>query len=89
MAGAFATIFSLEKSRKWIMREGLNGISLQRLGSADRQWFEEVAGVLHGGSPFGHPKAIADAATSRCLAAPAAFGVASSVPHNIFRSEIR
>jgi hypothetical protein len=31
MSGTFATIFSFEKSRKWIIREGLNGIS--RTGS--------------------------------------------------------
>src|SRR6185437_16211916 len=31
MSGTFATIFSLEKSRKWIIREGLKGIS--RAGS--------------------------------------------------------
>ena len=31
MSGALATIFSFEKSRKWIIREGLNGIS--RIGS--------------------------------------------------------
>src|SRR3954454_25373281 len=31
MSGTLATIFSLEKSRKWIIREGLNGIS--RTGS--------------------------------------------------------
>ncbi len=31
MSGTLATIFSFEKSRKWIIREGLNGIS--RIGS--------------------------------------------------------
>ena len=31
MSGTFATIFSFEKSRKWIIRDGLNGIS--RAGS--------------------------------------------------------
>ena len=33
MSGTFATIFSLEKSRKWIIREGRNGISLSGLGA--------------------------------------------------------
>ena len=27
ISGTLATIFSLEKSRKWIIRDGLNGIS--------------------------------------------------------------
>jgi len=27
MSGTFATIFSFEKSRKWIIREGVTGIS--------------------------------------------------------------
>ncbi len=31
MSGTLATIFSLEKSRKWIIRDGLKGIS--RAGS--------------------------------------------------------
>ena len=31
MSGALATIFSFEKSRKWIIREGLTGTS--RIGS--------------------------------------------------------
>ena len=35
MSGTFATIFSLAKLRKWIMREGLKGIS--RTGSG-RRW---------------------------------------------------
>ena len=49
MSGTLATIFSFEKSRKWIIREGLNGISSERRGGADRQGLAEVAGVSHGG----------------------------------------
>src|SRR5215210_2736672 len=33
MSGALATIFSLEKSRKWIIRDGLNGISRSGSGA--------------------------------------------------------
>src|SRR5947209_12901755 len=33
MSGTLATIFSLEKSRKWIIREGLNGISSTGCGA--------------------------------------------------------
>ena len=33
MAGALATIFSLEKSRKWIIRDGLTGISASGAGA--------------------------------------------------------
>ena len=47
MSGILATIFSFEKSRKWIIREGLNGISRSGLGGADGQGLEEVAGVAH------------------------------------------
>ena len=48
MSGTFATIFSFEKSRKWIIRDGVNGISRSGVGRADRQRLEEVAGVAHG-----------------------------------------
>ena len=47
MSGTLATIFSLEKSRKWIIRDGGKGISAERIGSADRQRLEEVPGVAH------------------------------------------
>ena len=47
MSGTFATIFSFEKSRKWIIREGLNGDLAERLGGADRERLEEVAWVAH------------------------------------------
>ena len=45
MSGTLATIFSLEKSRKWIIRDGLKGISRSRLGRVDGKGLEEVAGV--------------------------------------------
>ena len=51
MSGTLATIFSFEKSRKWIIREGLNGISRSRLGGADGERLEEVSGVAQVGSP--------------------------------------
>ena len=33
MSAALATIFSLEKSRKWIIRDGMNGISASGFGA--------------------------------------------------------
>ena len=48
MSAALATIFSFEKSRKWIIRDGLKGISRERLGRADGERLEEVTGVAHG-----------------------------------------
>ena len=48
MSGTFATIFSLEKSRKWIIRDGVNGDLAERVGGADRERLEEVSGVAHG-----------------------------------------
>ncbi len=48
MSGSLAAIFSFEKSRKWIIREGLNGISSSGVGRADRKGLSEVAGVSHG-----------------------------------------
>ncbi len=47
MSGTLATIFSFEKSRKWIIREGLNGISRSGLGRADREGLEEVTWIAH------------------------------------------
>ena len=54
MSGTFATIFSFEKSRKWIIREGLNGISVHGLRGADGQRLEEVSGVAQFGSLVGN-----------------------------------
>ena len=45
MSGTLAPIFSFEASRKWIIRDGLTGISSRRLGRVDRERMEEVAGV--------------------------------------------
>ena len=45
MSGTLATIFSFEASKKWIIREGLNGHLGDRIGGADRERLEEVAGV--------------------------------------------
>ena len=50
MSGALATIFSFEKSRKWIIREGVNGDLAERLRRADRERLEEVSGVAHAGA---------------------------------------
>ena len=48
MSGTFAAIFSLEASKKWIIRDGGNGISRERVRRADREGLEEVSGVSHG-----------------------------------------
>ena len=47
ISGALATIFSLEKSRKWIILDGLRGISADGRGGADRQRLREVSRVAH------------------------------------------
>ena len=52
ISGALATIFSLEKSRKWIIRDGFTGISRERLRGADRHRREEVPGISHGGEIY-------------------------------------
>ena len=48
MSGTFAAIFSFEASKKWIIRDGGNGISRDRVRGADGQRLEEVAWVSHG-----------------------------------------
>ena len=48
MSGTFATIFSFEKSRKWIIREGEERDLADGLGRVDRKRLEEVSGVSHG-----------------------------------------
>ncbi len=45
MSAALATIFSFEKSRKWIIREGLTGISVSGAGAPIAMRLEEVSGV--------------------------------------------
>ena len=51
MSGTLATIFSLEKSRKWIIRAGRTGISGTGSGAPMASGLEEVAGVAHGLGP--------------------------------------
>ena len=50
MSGTLATIFSLEKSRKWIIREGLNGISRTGAGAPIARGFPKSRGFLKRGS---------------------------------------
>src|SRR3954463_10392095 len=45
MSGTFATIFSLEKSRKWIIREGRTGISRAGSGASIASGFKKTRGV--------------------------------------------
>src|ERR1700759_2598207 len=48
MSGTLATIFSLEKSRKWIIREGLNGISSTGSGAPMASGLGKARGVCLG-----------------------------------------
>src|ERR1019366_4128095 len=50
MSGTLATIFSLEKSRKWIIREGLKGISRTGAGASMARGLKKSRG-LRKGSP--------------------------------------
>ena len=45
MSGTFATIFSFEKSRKWIIREGLNGISRTGSGASIASGLKKSLGL--------------------------------------------
>ena len=45
MSGTFATIFSLEKSKKWIIREGLNGISRAGSGASMASGLKKSRGL--------------------------------------------
>src|SRR3954451_5183059 len=45
MSGTLATIFSLEKSRKWIIREGLNGISRTGSGASIASGLKKSLGL--------------------------------------------
>ncbi len=45
MSGTFATIFSFEKSRKWIIREGLNGISRTGSGASIARGLKKSLGL--------------------------------------------
>ena len=46
MSAALATIFSLEKSRKWIIREGLTGISRSGSGAPIACGWKKSLGFL-------------------------------------------
>ena len=48
MSGSFAAIFSLDGSKKWIIREGVTGISSSGSGAPDGERLGEVTGVAHG-----------------------------------------
>ena len=48
MSGTFATIFSFEKSRKWIIREGLNGISRTGSGASIASGLKKSLGLRIG-----------------------------------------
>ena len=48
ISGTFATIFSLEKSRKWIIREGLNGISRAGSGAPIARGLKKSRGLRRG-----------------------------------------
>ena len=51
MSGTFAAIFSFEASKKWIIREGLNGISSSGSGAPIASGLRsEVAWVSHVGA---------------------------------------
>src|SRR5580704_795911 len=45
MSGTFATIFSLEKSRKWIIRDGLKGISRAGSGASIARGLKKSRGL--------------------------------------------
>src|ERR1044072_2608423 len=45
MSGALATIFSFEKSRKWIIRDGLNGISASGSGAPMARGLKKSRGL--------------------------------------------
>ncbi len=45
MSGIFSTIFSFEKSRKWIIRDGLNGISRAGSGASIARGLKKSRGL--------------------------------------------
>src|SRR5215218_3923138 len=49
MSGTLATIFSFEKSRKWIIREGLNGISRSGSGASMASGLKKSRGLRMAG----------------------------------------
>ncbi len=48
MSGTLETIFSFEKSRKWIIREGLNGISRSGSGASIARGLKKSRGLRMG-----------------------------------------
>ena len=48
MSGALATIFALEKSRKWIIRDGVTGISRSGSGAPIASGFRKARGSRKG-----------------------------------------
>ena len=52
MSGSFAAIFSFDGSKKWIIREGVTGISSSGSGAPDGERLGEVAGIAHTGAPY-------------------------------------
>ena len=48
MSGTFATIFSLEKSRKWIIRDGVTGISGSGSGAPIARGLKKARGLRMG-----------------------------------------
>src|SRR3954447_20069485 len=49
MSGTLATIFSLEKSRKWIIRDGTTGISASGSGAPIASGWKKARGLRMGG----------------------------------------
>ncbi len=45
MSGSFPTIFSFEGSKKWIMREGVNGTSSSGAGAPTARGFAKSRGL--------------------------------------------
>ena len=45
MAGTFSTIFSFERSRKWIIRDGLKGISRAGSGAPMARGLSKALGL--------------------------------------------
>ncbi len=50
MSGTLARIFSLDASKKWIIRDGLKGISCGGSGAPIASGLEEVSWVSHDGN---------------------------------------
>ena len=52
MSGSFAAIFSFEGSKKWIIREGVTGISSSGSGAPTASGLAKSAGIAHTGAPY-------------------------------------